>query len=78
MSLAAMQPTGIGRFYPRSWLPEGKSFYTRSCNLPIQGACADASMLALAAIDRLLFEEGIEGGPVAWVHDEIVIEVRGR
>ena len=32
-------------------------------------------MLALAAIDRLLFEEGIEGGPVAWLHDEIVIEV---
>ena len=66
---------GIGRFYPRSWLTEGKSFYTRACNLPIQGACADAAMLALAAIDRMLFEEGIEGGPVAWVHDEILIEV---
>ncbi len=56
-------------------MAEGKSFYTRSCNLPIQGACADAAMLALAAIDRMLFEEGIEGGPVAWVHDEILIEV---
>ena len=66
---------GRGRFYPRSWLAQGKSFYTRACNLPIQGACADAAMLALAAIDRLLFEEGIEGGPVAWLHDEIVIEV---
>ena len=66
---------GVGRFYPRSWMAEGKSFYTRSCNLPIQGACADAAMLALAAIDRMLFEEGIEGGPVAWVHDEILLEV---
>ena len=32
-------------------------------------------MLALAAIDDLLFERGIDGGPVAWLHDEIVIEV---
>ena len=32
-------------------------------------------MLALAAIDDLLFEHGIDGGPVAWLHDEIVLEV---
>ena len=54
---------------------QGKSSYTVSCNLPVQGACADASMLALAAIDELLFEHGIDGGPVAWLHDEIVLEV---
>jgi DNA polymerase-1 len=67
---------GIGRFYPLSRLPPGKNVYTRACNLPIQGVCADCSMLALAAIDRLLFEEGIDGGPVAWLHDEIILEVR--
>jgi DNA polymerase-1 len=66
---------GIGRFYPLSRLPNGKSVYTRACNYPVQGACADASMIALAAIDRLLFEENIDGGPVAWLHDEIVMEV---
>ena len=66
---------GVGRRYPLSRLPEGKSSYTVSCNLPVQGACADASMLALAAIDELLFEHGIDGGPVAWLHDEIVLEV---
>ena len=33
-------------------------------------------MLALAYVDDRLFEAGIEGGPVAWLHDEIVIEVR--
>ena len=70
-----MLPKDVGRFYPRSWLAKDASFYTRACNLPIQGACADASMLALAYIDRMLFEEGIEGGPVAWVHDEILLEV---
>ena len=32
-------------------------------------------MLALAAIDEALYEEGIDGGPVAWLHDEIVLEV---
>ena len=67
---------GIGRIYPRSRVPEGKSFYTRACNYPIQGACADASMLALAYADERLFEAGIDGGPVAWLHDEIVLEVR--
>jgi DNA polymerase I-like protein with 3'-5' exonuclease and polymerase domains len=67
---------GIGRHYLEAWVPEGKSFYTRCCNLPVQGSCADASMLALAYVDERLFEAGIEGGPVAWLHDEIVLEVR--
>ena len=67
---------GIGRIFPRSRVPEGGSYYTRCCNLPIQGACADAAMLALAYVDDRLFEAGIDGGPVAWLHDEIVIEVR--
>jgi DNA polymerase-1 len=66
---------GVGRAYPLSRLPAGKNVYTRACNLPIQGICADCSMLALTAIDRLLFEEGIDGGPVAWLHDEIILEV---
>jgi DNA (cytosine-5)-methyltransferase 1 len=67
---------GIGRIYPQSRVPEGGSYYTRCCNLPIQGACADASMLALSLVDDRLFDAGIEGGPVAWLHDEIVLEVR--
>jgi DNA polymerase-1 len=67
---------GIGRHYLEAWVPEGKSFYTRCCNLPVQGGCADASMLALAYVDDRLFEANIDGGLVAWLHDEIVIEVR--
>jgi hypothetical protein len=67
---------GIGRIFPKSHVPEGKSYYTRCCNLPIQGACADASMLALAYIDDRLFEANIDGAPVAWLHDEFVLEVR--
>jgi DNA polymerase-1 len=66
---------GIGRFYPLSRLPADKNVYTRACNLPVQGLCADCSMLALTAIDHLLFEQRIDGGPVAWLHDEIIVEV---
>jgi DNA (cytosine-5)-methyltransferase 1 len=67
---------GIGRVYPQSRVPEGGSYYTRCCNLPVQGACADASMLALTYVDDRLYAAGIDGGPVAWLHDEIVLEVR--
>jgi DNA polymerase I len=67
---------GLGRVFPFSRLPPGNEGYTRCCNLPVQGACADASMLALAYVDERLFDAGIDGGPVAWLHDEIVLEVR--
>jgi DNA polymerase-1 len=50
--------------------------YTLCCNAPIQGACADASMLALLKVDAALRAAGIEGGPILFVHDEIVLEVR--
>jgi DNA polymerase I len=67
---------GVGRIFPFSRLPSGNNGYTKSCNLPVQGSCADASMLALGYVDDRLFEAGIDGGPVAWLHDEIVLEVR--
>jgi DNA polymerase-1 len=66
---------GVGRIFPLSRLPRGKSAYTASCNYPIQGSCADCSMRALETIDRMLFEEGISGGPTLWLHDEILLEV---
>jgi DNA polymerase-1 len=66
---------GVGRLFPLSRVPEGKSTFTRCCNLPVQGACADASMTALTNIDRLLYEGNIDGGPVLWLHDEIILEV---
>jgi DNA polymerase I-like protein with 3'-5' exonuclease and polymerase domains len=48
---------------------------TLCCNAPVQGACADVAMLALTWIDAALIEDGIAGGPVLFVHDEIVLEV---
>jgi DNA polymerase-1 len=67
---------GIGRVFPFSRLKENDTGYTRSRNLPIQGACADAAMIALTYVDDRLFKAGIDGGPVAWLHDEIVLEVK--
>jgi DNA polymerase I len=66
---------GMGRFFPFSQLPPGANGYTHCCNFPVQGACADAAMMALSLADDRLFAAGIEGGIVAWVHDEIVVEV---
>jgi DNA polymerase I len=67
---------GIGRVFPFSRLKENDTGYTRSRNLPIQGACADAAMIALTYVDDRLFNAGIDGGPVAWLHDEIMLEVK--
>jgi DNA polymerase I-like protein with 3'-5' exonuclease and polymerase domains len=49
--------------------------YTLCCNSPIQGACADATMIALLNVDAALRAAGIDGGPVLCIHDEIVLEV---
>ena len=76
--IGAEAAKGIGRVYEFSWNtdPAKRQFdYPQACNLPIQGACADAAMLALTAIDAGLRRAGIAGGPVLVVHDEIVIEV---
>jgi DNA polymerase I-like protein with 3'-5' exonuclease and polymerase domains len=64
---------GISQRPPLPWRAVLKR--TLCCNAPVQGACADAAMLALTWIDAALIEAGIEGGPVLFVHDEIVLEV---
>jgi DNA polymerase I-like protein with 3'-5' exonuclease and polymerase domains len=48
---------------------------TQCCNAPIQGACADTAMRALILVHAALIEVGIDGGPVIFNHDEIVLEV---
>jgi DNA polymerase I-like protein with 3'-5' exonuclease and polymerase domains len=58
--------------------PRSALKYTLCCNAPIQGACADAMMLALARIDKLLADRNIDGGLVLAVHDELVLEVRAE
>jgi DNA polymerase-1 len=50
--------------------------YTLCCNAPVQGGCADIGMLSLLLFDATLRREGITGGPVLFIHDEIVAEIR--
>jgi DNA polymerase-1 len=52
--------------------------YTLCCNSPIQGACADATMIALLNTDKALHVAGIDGGVVLCIHDELVLEVAER
>jgi DNA polymerase-1 len=66
---------GAGRVLQAGWEPGGLR-YTQCCNLPIQGASADIMMLAIAKVHRGLQAENIEGGLVASVHDELILEVR--
>jgi DNA polymerase-1 len=63
-------------FYGNGGWAQDALKYTLCCNAPIQGACADASMLALIKVDAALREARIEGGPVLFIHDEIAIETR--
>ncbi len=65
---------GTGRVLQAGGEPGGLR-YTQCCNLPIQGASADIMMLAIAKVHRGLGAEHIDGGLVACVHDELVLEV---
>ena len=64
---------GCGRVVEAKWEPEGRLSFPQCCNLPVQGAAADAMLRALAMVFRRL--RGLSGGLVACVHDELVLEV---
>jgi DNA polymerase I-like protein with 3'-5' exonuclease and polymerase domains len=68
---------GAGRVVRAAWETDvgGRLIYTRCCNLPISGSCADAALRAIASIHALLQQYEIRGGVVACVHDEFVLEV---
>ena len=64
---------GAGRVVEALWEPSGHLSFPQCCNLPVQGAAADAMLRALALVFRRL--RGIHGGLVASVHDELLLEV---
>ena len=68
---------GAGRIVKAGWEDDigGRLIFTRCCNLPIQGICADAILRAVFNIHRLLQEGNVRGGLIACVHDELVLEV---
>ncbi len=64
---------GVGRVVEVNWEVGGRLTFQQCCNLPVQGAAADAMLRAIAMVFRRL--HGIRGGLVASVHDELLLEV---
>jgi DNA polymerase-1 len=64
---------GAGRVVEAAWERSGRLSFPQCCNLPIQGICADAMLRALALVFRRL--RGVNGGLVASVHDELLLEI---
>ena len=72
-------PFGRRRYIPELTAANGmlRAFGKRvAMNAPIQGAAADIMKLAMLRVANRLDKEGIDGGIVMQVHDELVIEVR--
>jgi DNA polymerase I-like protein with 3'-5' exonuclease and polymerase domains len=68
---------GAGRIVRAEWELDtgGRLIFTRICNLPISGICADCMLRAIAYIHALLQQYEIRGGVIACVHDELLLEV---
>jgi DNA polymerase I len=64
---------GCGRVIEARWEPSGRLSFPQCCNLPVQGIAADAMLRAIALVFRRL--RGLDGGLVASVHDELLLEV---
>jgi DNA polymerase-1 len=63
---------GAGRVVENAWEAYPLA-YPQMCNLPVQGACADCMMRAIALVHAEL-----PGVLVAMVHDELLAEVPGE
>jgi len=66
-----------GRIVKAEWETDvgGRLRFTRCCNIPIQGICANAMLRAIALVYARLKAARIRGGLVACVHDELLLEV---
>ena len=64
---------GAGRVFENAWETKGIR-YTQCCNLPIQGACADVMLRAVAGVYRRLDGDGYDAVMVAMTHDELILE----
>jgi len=68
---------GAGRVVRAAWETDvgGRLIFTRCCNLPISGICADCMLRAIVNIHVFLQQYEIRGGVIACVHDELLLEV---
>ena len=64
-----------GRVIEKAWEPGNQLKFTLCCNAPIQGVCSDAMLRAITLVHLALQRHDIQGGLVATVHDELILEV---
>jgi DNA polymerase-1 len=64
-----------GRVVKAAWEPGHRIRPTQCINFPVQGACANAMLLSLRLLYGALQRYRIDGGMIATIHDEIVLEV---
>jgi DNA polymerase I-like protein with 3'-5' exonuclease and polymerase domains len=67
---------GSGRTVEAAWEYGGHLRFTQCCNIPIQGRCADAMLLAIRLVHERL--QGLDAGLVVSLHDELLIEASER
>ena len=65
---------GCGRTVEGRWEASRKLSFTQHCDLPIQGICADAMLRAITLAHARLKQASINGGLIATIHDELVVE----
>ena len=64
-----------GRVVEARWETRRELSFPQCCNLPIQGAAANAMLRAIALTYARLKASRIRGGLVATIHDELLLEV---
>jgi DNA polymerase-1 len=65
---------GCGRVVEQEWEYRNRLSFNQCCNLPIQGACADANLRALRMVYYRCIAGRVRGGLVASIHDELILE----
>ena len=66
---------GAGRVVEATWEKNRRITRQQASNLPIQGVAADCMLRAIVRVHNALRRSRINGGIIACVHDELLLEV---
>jgi DNA polymerase I-like protein with 3'-5' exonuclease and polymerase domains len=66
---------GVGRIIEARWEKDRELSRQQAANAPIQGICADLILRAIKLTFERLRAAGVDGGLIACIHDELLLEV---
>jgi DNA polymerase-1 len=66
---------GVGRIIEARWEKDRELSPQQAANAPIQGICADLILRAIKLTFERLRAAGVDGGLIACIHDELLLEV---